>query len=288
MSIRIPKALKNGVILGMFIIIFLIMITLLQGVHDTLSPPFTTKIVSTPPTLLPAKLVPYVTFGLRNVIADYYWIQAVQHYVGWDTRDPIYVDYFDNISALDPKFEYPYLFSIWAIPGKGKTDLLQRVSHVVDTGIGAIPASWKIPFYFGTQYYFQTKEFDKALGYIKIAVEKKAAPPGAYLTYSTLLTKSIQGNPQGTNISQELVRIIYNNTDNETIKKLAVAGLQESTITQMLEKGITAYKAKYNAYPKSLDDLVQKSLVQMPKEFTDLFTVTINQKNGSFKLEARE
>ena len=102
-------------------------------------------------------------------------------------------------------------------------------------------SSWKIPYYLGTQYYLFTKKYEKSLEYLQIAAEVKDAPPGVYLTYSSFLTKNIVGDKA----SQELIKVIFNNTDNETIKKLASIGLQQDIISQLLEKSIAAYKARY-------------------------------------------
>lgn len=264
--------------------IFIFMIAITQGMYDDVAPPFTTKFQAVRRTLLPAKILPYINFGFTNMLADYYWIQAVQDYVLWDSKDLFYLNYFYNINTLDPKFEYPYLFSVLAIPRRKDIEMLDRVAVIAEKGIEEIPTSWKIPFYLGTEYYLYTKSFDRAEKYIKIAVSKKDAPPGAYTTYAAYLAKKINGQKT----SQQLIKVIYENTDNEVIKKIASLGLQESTITLMLEKGVIAYKAQYKRYPKSVDELQALNLVSIPPEFFDIFTIGINQRDGTVVINQKD
>jgi hypothetical protein len=288
---RVPYAskVKRVLIKIISMIIFLFLIVYLQGMHDVLSPPFSYKLEAVRRTLFPASALPYVTFGFDNVIADSYWILAVQDYVQWNANDRTatdsYLDYFRNISTLDPKFEYPYLFSILAIPVRDDTskDVLDKLSIIVDKGIHAIPTSWQIPFYLATQYYRLTKSIDSTLHYLKLAVDKPDAPPGAYLVYSTL----IANNSGKYKTSQALINVIYNNTDNEIIKKIAQLGLQENIITQMLEKGIAAYSAKYKKYPDNIQELLDNKFISLPETFFDIFSVNINKKDGSFKILAK-
>ena len=231
----------TNTVTGIIVCTFIGMIMFLQGMHDDLSPPFSFKLEAVRRTLLPSRILPYSTFGFGAVISDYYWIQAVQDYVQWDGKDISYLDYFKNITILDPKFEYPYLFAIWALPVKKDIVILDVVAEIVHRGIEALPDNWQIPYYLGTQYFLFTKTFDRAEKYIKLAVENKNAPPGAYLLYSSIISKNLKGYQA----SQELVTIIYNTTDDETLKKIAGVGLQENILSQMLEKGILAYKTTY-------------------------------------------
>jgi hypothetical protein len=261
-------------------------IVFLQKIHDDLSPPFSYKLEAVKRTLFPAAALPYVTFGFDNVIADSYWILAVQDYVQWNAKEnssiDAYLNYFRNISTLDPKFEYPYQFSILAVPVRDDTSklTLDKLSIIADKGIEAIPTSWQIPFYLATQYFRLTKSTEDAEKYLKIAVEKKDAPTGAYLAYSSLVAK----NSNGYKTSQALINVIYNNTDNETIKKIAAVGLQESIVSQMLEKGIAAYKAKYKKYPSTVQQLIDNKFISLPEFFFDIFTVQISERDGSFKI----
>lgn len=278
-----------------------ILITLLSFVswfqvqHDRLSPPFSTRLKLAKRNLLPDQILPYISFGFSNIIADFYWIRAIQDFVAWNGKEGFFIGYFKNIATLDPRFEYPYLFSILTIPQKPKEgesiERLDTIANISQKGIDAIKDGWQIPFYLGTQYYLFTKKYDPAEKYLAIAAEKKDAPDGVYLIYSTFVgrnsPKPIRGD-EDARISRSLLKVIYNSTTNETTKKLIERGLQEEAIYQMLEKGIIAFKEKYKKYPRTIEEVIAVNFIKLPDAFLDYFDIIINQKNGSFKVEERK
>ncbi len=265
------------------VFLFLCVIVGSQIAYDRVAPPFKTKLQAVKRDLLPSTLLPYITFGFRLFMADMYWIRTIQDYVVWDNKAPFFLDYFKNISILDPKFEHPYLFAIWTVPSNGNIARLDQVASVVQKGIETIPESWKIPYYLGTQYYLFTKNYDKAKGYLKLAAEKKDAPSGVYLNYSSFVINDIKGYKA----SYDLVKVIYDATTDETLKKVLQAGIEKEIILTMLERGIVAYKTTHGRYPSTLEDLQKENLVSLPATFLEKFTVVINPRSGSFKIEER-
>jgi hypothetical protein len=106
--------------------------------------------------------------------------------------------------------------------------------------------------------------------------------------HSSFITKKASKTDQSIKTSQELVKVIYNNTDNETIKELAKKGVEELYIVQLLEKGIAAYKAKYKRYPKTVDEMIAVHFISLPEELLEHFRIEINQSNGSFRIESKK
>ena len=278
------------IVTGVILIALLNLVVLFQINHDARSKPFTSALTAQSRNLLPAAFLPYITFGFDNFITDSYWIRSIQDFIVWDGKDPYYLNYFKNISTLAPTFEYPYLFSILIVPQNKNILTLHKVAEIADRGIQAIPTSWKIPFYLGTQFYLFTKKYDPAEKYLEIAAKIDGAPDGVFLVYSTFVGKNspkpIRSDADAL-LAQSLLKVIYNNTDNETIKKMAEMGLLEKNISQMLEKGILAYKEKYKQYPKTAEDMVNVNLISLPKTLLEIFTIDINQKDGSFKIEEK-
>lgn len=270
-------------ITGFFCVIFLAIIITLQYRYDTLASPFSTKLKSVDRTLMPQEVLPYINFGFTAMLADYYWIAAIQDFVAWNGKNTFFLEYINNITTLDPKFEYPYLFAILVIPQNKDVIMLDKIALIVDKGIQAVPTSWKLPYYLGTQYYLFTKTFIPAVNYLEIAAKTNNAPSGVYLTYSSFVSRNIQGYEA----SKEFIKVIYNNTDNETIKKLAASGVEETVVSQMLEKGIFAYKTKYGNYPKNVEELTRLNYISLPKELLESFTISIDQKNGGFRVIAK-
>ncbi len=275
---------------GILLIFLIGLIITFQKEHDAYSKPFTTALSKETRNLLPAKFLPYITFGFSNLITDSYWIRSVQDFTVWDGQDDYYLNYFKNISTLDPTFEYPYLFSILIVPQKKDIITLDKVAEIAQKGIQVIPESWKIPFYLGTQYYLFTKKYDPAEKYLAIAAKIQGAPDGVFLVYSTLAGRNsprpIRSESDST-LDRELLKVVYNNTDNETIKKMAAQGIEEKYVSQMLEKGIIAYKEKYKRYPKSANEMLAVNFISLPVAFLDEFMVEISARDGSFRLVAK-
>lgn len=285
------KTTVMTILQGVTITALLALAIFFQAHYDTLTPPFTLKVNAVTRDLLSEKILPYITFGFKNSITDMYWLRAVQDFTVWDGKDTYYLNYFKNISALDPTFEYPYLFSILIVPQKKDVAMLNNVAALAERGITEIPTSWKIPFYLGTQYYIFTKKYEPAEKYLGIAASRKGAPDGVYLNYATFVAKAVPSpikSAEDHATALSLVKVIYNNTDNETIKKIAGRGLQENLITQMLEKGIAAYHTRYKHYPVSIDEMTKVHLISLPQELVDNFTIIINKKNGSFTIEEKK
>lgn len=279
-----PSLLVTKYIGVPIVIVLFALIGIFQDFHDDLSPPFTTKLKIAKRNLLPHQILPYINFGFANLITDYYWIAAIQDFVAWNGKEGFYIGYFRNITTLDPKFEYPYLFSILTIPNKKDIKTLDDVAAIAEKGMTAIPTSWQIPFYLGTQYYIFTREYSPAEDYLKIAAAKKNAPPGVYLLYSTFVGRELFTKEQKQGLAVKLVKTIYDNTDNQTIKKLAAKGIQSDLIAQLLEKGIIAYKEKYKRYPKNIHEMLTINLIALPQEFLDAFIVNISPRDGTFEI----
>ncbi len=285
-----PSPLTPHIATGAILISLVSLVIAFQSTHDVLSKPFTTKVSAETRNLIPARFLPHITFGFTNIITDSYWIRAIQDFSVWDGKDSYYLNYFDNISTLDPTFEYPYLFSILIVPQKRNVDTLNLVATIADRGIQNIPTSWKIPFYLGTQYYLFTKKYNPAEKYLSIAAKVDGAPDGVFLLYSTVAGRN---NPlhirseSDFKLQRELLKVIYNNTDNETIKEMASRGIEEKFISQMLEKGIIAYKEKFKRYPKSPEEMLAVNFISLPQGFLEVFSVEISQRDGTFRVEER-
>jgi hypothetical protein len=264
--------------------LFLTVIATSQAAYDRSAPPFKTKLQAARRDLLPSVLLPYINFGFSLFLADMYWIRTIQDYVAWDNKELFFLDYFKNISTLDPKFEHPYLFAMWTVPSNKNIDRLDNVAVVAQRGIDTIPTSWRIPYDLGTQYYLFTKSYDKAKKYLQLAAEKENAPPGVYLNYSSFVINDIKGYKA----SYDLVKVIYDATSDETLKKVLRLGMEKEVIITMLERGILAYKTTKGRYPASVEELQKENFVSLSDAFLENFIISINKHTGSFKIEERK
>jgi hypothetical protein len=250
-----------------------------QFQYDANNKPFTHKFEAVNRTLIPAIVLKNLSFGFDAVIADMFWISSIQDLIQWNEKDHFYVQYFDNISTLDPRFEYPYLFGIFVVPTSKSPTYIDEMATISERGITALPDNWKIPFYLSTKYKALTKDYERASHYLEIAVNRDSAPQVVKDVYQAFKKNEQQDKRE----VSAMIKVIYDTTDNETIKKLAARGIVINELTTMLEKGIARYKIKYQVFPKSLSELERVNYVLIPVAVKDAFDVVISE-DGGFKI----
>lgn len=124
-----------------------------------------------------------LALGFDSVLADIYWIRAVQHY-GRDRRSRPYADRYqllhpliDITTTLDPHFstafQFGALFLSEPLPnGPGRLDL---GIEMLEKGLRAEPARWQYAQYLGFLHYWHSGDRQEA----GRQFERAAAMPGA-------------------------------------------------------------------------------------------------------------
>lgn len=279
------KFLRNNLhnLLGLivFLILFFAVVSL-QYKYDKIVHPYVTFAYETH-YVMPASLVKNFSFGFKNVMADFYWIGIIQDFSIWNGSDSFYLRKFENLSVLDPHFSYPYLLGILTVtsrstkydPASPATVTIYDIEPIATLGLKNNPKSWEIPFYLGTAFQI-TKAPEKALQYLKIASEIEGAPDftkRAYDSYSKNVSK-------GDNVSQALIKIIYETTESKTTKKILKEGMIARDLTRVIQGVVTEYRLKYKKYPSSFNDLVVTHMVQNTDKVESEFTIMIDSKTG--------
>ena len=238
--------------------------------------------------ILPASIVSKFSFGFKNIIADLYWVKAIQDFSIWDGKDTFYAQEYKNIATLDPKFSYPYLLGILTFTSRSVDDknasssLLITLEPTIQTGIKNLPDNWEIPFYYGTGFQL-IKNPEKALYYLKIAASHPDAPPRIHQVYASYLKRALTGD----NAAREFIKAIYETTESQTTKKILEEGIMINDLTEILKGVITKYKTNYGVYPNSFNDLVTAKMIQAGPELQKTFSITINKYTGEVKVKLR-
>lgn len=273
--------------LPFLLIILLVPIVILQTRYDKIMHP---KIIFTTETryILPVSIVSNFSFGFKNILADLYWVRAIQDFSIWDGVDPFYAQEYKNISALDPKFSYPYLLGILTFTSRSASQrvmnapLLETIEPTIQIGIKNLPENWEIPFYLGTGFQL-TKNPEKALYYLKLSASHENAPEIIHNVYKSYLRNTITGDTA----SRQFVRAIYDTTESETTKKILKEGIMINDLTEVLKVVVKNYKIKYGVYPRSVNDLIASKMIQVGPELQKDFTIKINANTGDVKVEAK-
>lgn len=288
-----PAATKNRIILTVTIATLLTVAIETQLKYDAIMHP---KIVFTTETryILPTVIVKNFSFGFKAVIADLYWVKAIQDFSIWDGKDPFYLQEYKNVTALDPKFSYPYLLGILTFTSRSVDDrnststILDTLEPTVQIGIQSLPTNWEIPFYMGTGYQLDHNT-EKALYYLKLASSHEDAPDIIHQVYKTYLKNTLMGKTAaGKDASSDLIKAIYQTTESETTKKILEEGVRVNDLTEILDGMTQTYYKKYGYYPSSLDDLASHGIIKITDALTKEFRITFNDHTGKVTVTARK
>lgn len=275
---------KNTILVIAFLSLLLGTSAIIQIKYDEIEHPqniFTTETRY----ILPTFIVKNFSFGFNNIIADLYWVKAIQDFSIWDGKDSFYLQEYKNIATLDPKFSYPYLLGILTFTSKSagekvmKAHILETIEPVSQIGIENLPNNWEIPFYLGTGFQL-TKNPEKALYYLKIAASNPDAPDLIRNVYKSYLKNAIFGDVA----AREFIKAIYDTTTSSTTKKILEDGLMVNDLKDIIQSIVNNYKTKYGVYPTSIDDLVYTKMIQIRPELKKEFNITINKNTGEVKI----
>ncbi len=126
-----------------------------------------------------------LALGFEPVVADWFWIQAIQ-LVGGAVRsagDPQLVgELIDVVTALDPWVDHPYRFAaLWLTEDR---DAVLHANRLLRQGIAYHPLDWRNRFYLGYNHFFHLDEPAAAADVLEPAVALEGAPAylGAFVT----------------------------------------------------------------------------------------------------------
>lgn len=195
------------------------------------------------------------------LLADLYWIRAVQHYGGtrlsadgnrqYDLLYPL----LDLTTSLDPRFNVAYYFGSTFLAeappgGPGRPDL---AIALLEKGLRAQPDKWEFAQWTGFVHYWWRHDYTQAAHWF----QRAAAMPGAafWLTQLAAVTLAEGGNRQSSRILwQEVAR----SGVNEGFRNEAVRRLQQlDAMDQMdrLTEIVGTFRQRVGSVPGSWNDL---------------------------------
>jgi tetratricopeptide (TPR) repeat protein len=168
--------------------------------------------------------VPRLALGFDALLADLYWIRAIQHY--GDTRLSTKPDkqyrllypLLDLVTTLDPRFTVAYRFGaiFLAEPypdGPGRTDL---AIGLLERGLRADPARWQFAQDAGFVYYWWAQDYKAAASWFDRAARIEGAP---WWLRSMAASTLAQGGDRRS--SRQLWRQLYETAEHEWVKNNA-------------------------------------------------------------------
>jgi hypothetical protein len=234
--------------------------------------------------IFPEKVLPHVSFGFRNLFADYYWVKSIQDLTIKGQNFPLYLQYFFNMTTLDPRFEQSYVFGVYMLPSEHHHEIFNLIVPLADRGIANLPNSWQIPYYLGFQYQLIFRDYTNALKYISLSASRKDAPTQVLHAYRGMLTRTLKDDT----VTSSLLKVVLQTSESESLKEFVKKDLVLDYLKRGIEKGIVAYQQKHGVFPKNISDLENEKLVTLPADFYTKIAVHYDAKKGSVTLAFKE
>jgi hypothetical protein len=204
--------------------------------------------------------------GFHHLGADLIWLQICQ-VVGEQVvteQDYEWLHHaLDVVVTLDPQYSYVY-----DAGGTILAEMANRVdwsNQLLEKGVKANPAVWRIPFVLGFNYFFHLHDYVKAGEYMGQA----AKIPGRPLYVDTLAARLYVegGNPL---LALQYLEIMIQQAKDPQLRVIYQDKYKEVLIARDLltmDQALTRYRQTRGRTPQTLVDLVKEGyLVEVPEE----------------------
>lgn len=218
-------------------------------------------------------LVKALALGYDGLLADVYWMRAIQYYGRRDEAERRQIPYknlaalLDIVTSLDPGMIDVYrtgsVFLAEPKPvGAGEP---QNALRLLDKGIAAHPRDWRLPFDKGFVHFWYTKDYQQAGRTWLEASRIEGAP-------KWLEALAARGLSQGgaIDVAKDLWRRQLEAAGRAELKANArnhLASIQVDEDLWTLEFCVERYAAAYGAFPPTMDSLIAAGFIRfMPKD----------------------
>jgi tetratricopeptide (TPR) repeat protein len=201
------------------------------------------------------------------LMADIYWIRAIQHYGGelgqeTERRYDLLYPLLDLTTSLDPRFSVAYRFGATFLMepypiGASRPDLAIKL---LEKGIKESPGQWEYYLDIGFIYYWRLNDYKKAAEWFQRGGELPNGP--WWLRTQAAVTLAKGGDRQA---SRFLWTNIYAGADNDWMKQNAERRLlQLDALDQVdgLAAAIREYQRRRGVLPRTWSDLIGLGLLR--------------------------
>jgi hypothetical protein len=221
------------------------------------------------PAWLPSgRVMRSVSFGQRLLLADVYWLKAVQ-YVGetviakvprWEALYPLA----EIVTDLDPRFGYAY-----QVAGSNLAGLAHRhgeAQRILDKGMRNLPDRWWLPFVSATNKFLYEHKYGEAAEYARRAAEVGKRP---YLALLAANLSALANTDDEYKAAIAFLEQMLAETDTPELKDQMSARRTRIRTFQALaslERAIDTHQARTGRLPARLADLVPSELPELPAD----------------------
>jgi hypothetical protein len=211
---------------------------------------------------LSPELVRLADMGFHSTVGSFLWANTMPEILDifYNGRTEYLAD-LDYLNKVDPKLSYPYAFSVLTLPAINTLPNRDAIAIAIGKrGIENADPDWRIPYYVATDYYLDLKDEKDALYYFDIAGRTPGIPD-----FAARFALNFGAIPNVRDKAIGIWTTIRDTTSDEATKERAQAYIDRLLMFNYLEAAAKQYKTKYGVFPKTLDDLVSKSIIpQIP------------------------
>jgi hypothetical protein len=211
------------------------------------------------------KLMRVLTGEYATLAADIYWTRAIQYYGGkkltQDTNLASLWPLLDLATTLDPQLIPVYRFGATFLSepeprGAGRPDLAVKL---LERGIAANPAFWRLNQDLGNVYYLELHDYQKA-GEAYLAGSKK---PGALVWMKVMAARFLEKGPSR-ETSVMLWKEVYESSSDSSLKENARINLQLLQADEDIEhinEIAERFAGRFGRPPHSMREMVSSGMI---------------------------
>jgi tetratricopeptide (TPR) repeat protein len=198
--------------------------------------------------------------GCHTLVADVYWLRAIQYREDMADRGEFPRDLYpmgEFITDLDSRYHLVYFFTGLNLMMEGGDS--DQIISILEKGDKSCPDYWKTPFLLGFYYFAVLQDFDKAADHMETAYKINR-----HWLYGRLASRLRLhgGSPE---VGIQFLREMIKQIDDERNIRLFERRIKELE-TQILERDLTKTAERYHRargeYPFGLDDIVDTGLLK--------------------------
>ncbi len=203
------------------------------------------------------KQVHALAFGFDALLADFYWLEAVQVVGGSAYVDHDRADYLgklvDVVTTLNPEVDHPYRFAaVWLTFDESQ---VRQSIRLLQRGIVHHGDDWRNHFYLGFARFFYLGEYELAAEALERAVHLPGAP-----AYLPRLVARLKAETSDIEVAEIFLREMLRNTQDPDDRAQIQIALDEIEIeykARHLEAARSAYRRLAGHDVTDVEDLVR-------------------------------
>lgn len=203
------------------------------------------------------RVVESVSLGFDALLADYYWLQAVQVVGGTEVVDEPTARQLgklvDVVTSLNPHVGHPYRFAaIWLSHNE---ELVREGNRLLERGIEHHPDEWRNYFYLGFNHFFYLAEYAEAADALESAMKLPGSP-----AYLPRLVARLKSQHHDIDVAEVFLRELLRNAGDDEARARIQISLDEIEIehkARHLDRAREAYRALAGRDIERVEELAQ-------------------------------